>query len=915
MSAERLLFKSVYRKAACIIAVLIGAGCLGLLNACHRSSVATLKSAPTFKNSEPSVASTTENLQFNPQQRIEFYQGALQQAQIALRSEDVAALQQRLAQLQLQQGENLLDESADNPQNSALMLQQTIQLMQQWLAKQEAEAVQANAQAEMRYLLARALDMQGQHAQAMQQLTELIQRYPQHKLSQEAAFRLAEDAYSRSDYINALRYYQQVGNFPADLSTQTNTPSALPLNADYMAGWSLFKLNQYSAALKPLDKVLSTSASTIQNREQGLREDTLRIMAVIISSLQGTQTLKDFYPEPLPAWAVEVYLALANYYQRDQRFLDAASVYADFQRDHPKSAQAYQFQVKLIELLEAQQQFADARAAKAEFVQRYASNTAREVRDVLSGYLLLLAQYHHHQAQSAADIKSSDWAQAIRYYQQWLSIFPQDKQASKQQFLLAEAYFETQQWPQAIDLYQQLAPQSAQAANALMASYSQLLVSPSFLTLPDPEKMRWQEQALQQAQLYSTAVESAHSSTQEAARGLTQQALSLKADDLYQKQQFAEACGLYQQLLRDFAKAEAAAVWRQQLANGLYQQAKQQVQTNHSNGPNWQVAIDLLLQIPPLSADVQLARAAQLDAATYQIQLQQWDKAIALLKKIRDQYPETTTQVAEKLAFIYTQQANPLATADELMRLANANSNQQNNQQAALLKAAVIYQQQQKIPQAIAAYQQYAQTYPEPVDEQIAAIRELIVLQPNNLAQQTHWRQQLIARDNQTENATSASRQAAAEASLVLSEQALAKFVQTPLTLPLDQSFARKQQLMQQTIAACKQTLSYADPAVQAAATAQMAEIFQQFSSSLLTSPRPPDLSELELEEYNLLLEEQAYPFEEQAIEWHERNMQRMHQGLWSAGIETSLLRLQQLLPAKYLRPERSGGGVADAHP
>jgi tetratricopeptide (TPR) repeat protein len=843
--------------------------CVCLLSACSHQS--TLKDPPRFKTASEKPAAP----QLNPQQRIDFYQQALGNAR---NPQNIAALQQRLAQLQLQQGEAQLDENTNTDS-----LQRSIELAQAWLAAPVAEPVEARTEkrAEMLYQLAKAQDMHGQHQQALQSLTQLTQQYPDHALSFESEFRLAEDAYSRADYETALTHYQRVLSF-------AQPQQSLSINALYMSGWSLFKLQQYSQALKPFDQVLTTST---QQQQAGLREDTLRMMAVIASSLQGTQTLQQFYANanPLPAQAMDVYLALANYYIHDERWLDAANVYRDFQQHYPQAPQAFQFQIQLIVFLESQQQFADARQAKADYVNRYAGSQQAEVKASLSAYLLVLAQFHHHQAQTHQGDVQQEWQQAIAYYQQWLNTFPEDPKVPEQQFLLAEAYFETQQFPQAIELYSKLSLSSNKAATALLASYSQLLANDNFKKLSLTEQNRWQEQALLQAQTFRQQ--------DAAAVTLGQQALTLKADGFYQQQQFAQADATYRQLLQQFPQASDSPQWRQQLANCLYQQSKQLAAQQQ-----WQQSSDLLLQIPALTRDVALAKSAQLDAATAHMQLMQWDNASALLKKIRVSYPETADQVAVKLAFIYTQQANPLATADELMRIAQTKSPQQ---QASLLQAAKIYAEQQKTPQAIAAYQQYVQTYNEPLDDTIRALQQLIALNAGNAAQQNSWRREVISLDEQAKTPTVLSRGQAAAAALVLSQAQFQQFIAAPLTLPLEHSFPHKQQQMQNAIQATQQVLAYDDAESSAAAIYQMAEIFHQFSISLLQSPRPADLDEMALEEYNLLLEEQATPFEDQAIEWHQRNIKRLQQGQWNDAIAHSLKILQQLVPAKYLRTER----------
>jgi hypothetical protein len=83
---------------------------------------------------------------------------------------------------------------------------------------------------------------------------------------------------------------------------------------------------------------------------------------------------------------------------------------------------------------------------------------------------------------------------------------------------------------------------------------------------------------------------------------------------------------------------------------------------------------------------------------------------------------------------------------------------------------------------------------------------------------------------------------------------------------------------------------------------------------ALLESERPANLQGEALAEYDLLLEEQAYPFEEQAIALHETNIERMNSGLYDEWIEQSLAQLAELVPARYAKQERSVAYVEAIH-
>lgn len=60
----------------------------------------------------------------------------------------------------------------------------------------------------------------------------------------------------------------------------------------------------------------------------------------------------------------------------------------------------------------------------------------------------------------------------------------------------------------------------------------------------------------------------------------------------------------------------------------------------------------------------------------------------------------------------------------------------------------------------------------------------------------------------------------------------------------------------------------------------------------------------LELEQYDMLLEEQAYPFEETAIQIHEQNISRVQKGLYDDYVKQSFSALSRFMPARYNKPE-----------
>src|SRR6202008_4582254 len=110
----------------------------------------------------------------------------------------------------------------------------------------------------------------------------------------------------------------------------------------------------------------------------------------------------------------------------------------------------------------------------------------------------------------------------------------------------------------------------------------------------------------------------------------------------------------------------------------------------------------------------------------------------------------------------------------------------------------------------------------------------------------------------------------------------------------------------ERAIGALTKAADYGIADVTTAATFELGTLYQNFSKSLLDSDRPKKLSDLELEQYNLLLEEKAFPIEEKAIEGHEANLQRVPQGVYNQWIDKSMQALAQIAPGKYGKRERT---------
>jgi tetratricopeptide (TPR) repeat protein len=222
-------------------------------------------------------------------------------------------------------------------------------------------------------------------------------------------------------------------------------------------------------------------------------------------------------------------------------------------------------------------------------------------------------------------------------------------------------------------------------------------------------------------------------------------------------------------------------------------------------------------------------------------------------------------------------------------------------------RAAELYQQDGQPDQAIAIYKKYVKVYPYPLERSIELRHKIAesYRAKNDTKNRNFWLNEIVRADAAGKSERSArSKYLAASASLELIQPLHRSYKKTKLTIPLKTSLKKKKKLMQQSIDAYSRAMKYQVQEVTTEATFQIAEIYNDFASSLMNSQRPKGLDEEQLEEYELLLEEQAFPFEEKAIDIHLANFKRIPTGTYDEPTKKSLQALGNLMPFRYARVE-----------
>jgi hypothetical protein len=248
-----------------------------------------------------------------------------------------------------------------------------------------------------------------------------------------------------------------------------------------------------------------------------------------------------------------------------------------------------------------------------------------------------------------------------------------------------------------------------------------------------------------------------------------------------------------------------------------------------------------------------------------------------------------------------------MASAAEFERI-ETETGEESLKREALEQSAELYVKAVSMNDALRVYMKYVKAFPrplEPVIETRQKIAEIYKQAGNSNKYKAELKAIVSADANAGGERTDRTKYLAANAALILAEPSLTAFYDVNLVKPFKKNLSKKKKNMKTAIDKYNKLIDYEVSEVTAAATYQLAEIYFHFSRALMESERPDGLNELELEQYNLVLEEQAYPFEEKAIDVHEKNIELLSIGIYNKWIDKSIEKLAVLMPARYAKSEQ----------
>lgn len=799
------------------------------------------------------------------------------------------------------------------------------------------------------YQLSSAYEQIGQPKKALGALDRLLERFPAIEDRERIHFRRGELLLLLKDYRRAEMAYTQ-----AMLVSSSSTYYDRALS---QRGWTAYMQKNYSKALYSyfnfIDHKLanSTGKSDFDKSQLSKRDGHLvdhAFLAVTLSFIQlgGSAAIeKHFRKFGRRRYESEIYKSMGEYFLDKQRYLDAAKSYTDFVKYHKDHRLAATFDMSAIKILQAggfltkvlntKITFSDKYRAESIYWKNQTEQDQKKLGIMVAKNIDDIASHFHSMAQKSK--ASADFIQAIKWYRRYLASFDKFDQAPHINFLLAESFFEINRYEAAIAEYEKTAYEYPKFKNSAEAGYA-ALVAYSKLTSQSnkQQKIKWAKKSIKAAIRFGKTFPSD-------TRALT--VVVKAAEDLYAQKKYQQAeqasrivldlksktntkvrrnawliiaqsefqMGRYAQAESNFKVAlklvDNDKKVRKSIVEGLvasiYKRGEQLRESGDLKG-----SITVLSRLNVVAPKSNVNITAHFDIAVSLLQLENWSAAELKFKQFRENFSNHPLQakVAENLARVYLKLNQPLLAAQEFERLVQSKKDPESKRNI-LLRAAELYEQARADKQLLDIYKRYNSAFPSPFEPAMEVREKLAQIYKIHgpLRNYHFWLRKIIKADKSAgKKSTSRTKYLAAKAAFLLAEPALLSFQAVRLVAPLKRTLPIKKRHMTNAVAAYTQAANYGVQEFTTASVYRLGEIYNSFGQDLLNSARPQGLTSEEREQYDILLEEQVFPFEEKSINIHESNAQRVKLGIYDEWVQKSFAALKMLRPVTYGKTERS---------
>lgn len=804
------------------------------------------------------------------------------------------------------------------------------------------------------YQLSRAYEEVGQVEEAMKVMNRIVKEYPKSRYFDEVQFRRGEYFFTRKKFLDSEDAFKSI--------VELGTGSSYYENALYKLGWTFYKQEMYEDSLHRFVALLDYRVTTGYDFEHPKDtsddkrvDDTFRVISLAFSYLGGADAVSSYFSKNGKRnYEVDIYRNLGEYYLDKLRYSDAAATFKAFVKSNPYHKVAPHFDTRVIEIykkggfpklvIEANKEYVVNYGLKSAYWKYYDIKAYPEVVGYVKASLKELANHYHslYQEKRFEKEKPENFQEAMKWYREFLKSFPKEQESPGMHFQMASLLLENKSFAQAAVEYEHTAYDYPYHEKAPEAGYSAVYAYRENLALVAQEERNGVKREVIRSSLKFSEAFPKHEKVT--------LVLSAAVDDIFGMKDYPFAVNTARKLINNFPAAEQKfrlAAWlvigHSSFELGNYKDAEegylnalQLIPDNDKTRPDvienlaasiykqgeiaskladHKTAAEHFLRVGKVAPAAKIRAAAEYDGATALMQLKNWERATEVLLAFRANFAghQLQPEVTKKIAYVYKESGKLALAAAEYERIETETKDVEIRREALQL-AADLYVDAKETDKALQVYRRYVNYFPKPLEPALETrnkIAEVLKSRNDTAGYQEELKIILAADAKAGAERTDRTRYLGASAALVLTEPLFKQFVEIKLVKPFDKNLKKKKESLKTAKEGFEKLLKYEVGDITAASTYYLGEIYYNFSRSLMESERPGDLNALEKEQYELALEDQAFPFEEKAIQIHEKNLELLTIGIYSTWIENSLEKLAKLVPARYAKYEESSGYIA----
>jgi len=858
----------------------------------------------------------------------------------------------RLAEIEFNLSDKILESKQDgtndnslDDQNYNLGLDKTIELLSTSLKDYPNEKTNDK----VLYQLSKAYEQRGFFKKSISTLNTLVQKYPKSIYYIESQFRLGEAAFSKGDYITAEDAYTEV------ISSKKN--ELYFEKSTFKRAWARFKQNYY---IESIDDIISAIVfhnfspyESLDKSEKSQFDEYYRTIGLAFSYAGGITPLRD-YVKSNNTYKLKynIYLSVSNVYKKQERYSDAVAILEDYIKHEKKSGRLPHSYLAIMEIWKAAGFSGKLHNATNRFYTNYNPNspywkksnkkTKETIKNSLKQHILETAAYYHQRYQK--NKKPKDFSQSKKWYLRYLKHYKAFVHKDNVNYLYAELLASANQTALALQYYEKSAYDNniildKNSAYATIINTSKLIKDGKGKTETKniyidkhieyvrrfvelyPNDQHSNSILLHAAEIsfaqkrYTIAIQLTESLSGSISRKSKIRANTISAQSHYKLNKYNKAEEIYLAMLNETVNTKNN---RKNIESNIALSIYKQGETEKSKNNNV-AAANHFKRISQVVPTTKIAATGLYDAIAIYMSTKQWNQAINSINKFKKLYPTHNlfNKTSKNLSIAYLNSNQNIKAAKEFEFLSTIDKDD-DVKKAALLQAAELYEDKSNYFAAMRSHSEYVKQYKKPFSQYIESMHKLAILnnKTRNYKQERYWQNRLIRSDQSINNSkrNNRTKYIVSTALLTLANEKKAIYEQYKLIRPLKVNLRKKKNAMQSAVRLYGKATVYKISETSTQSTHSIASIYFDFSQSLLNSELPPGLSSDEKEQYKILLEDQAFPFEEKAIEFYEINMERTKDNLYNDWVKKSHVKLKELFPARYNRNFKIDGYVNALH-